>query len=261
MVKKKNEYIHSFTMHGLSRILTGTRAESFFWLIVLTGVLILGTTVVVGFFQKYIKYKVYTEITQKATMKNYFPSITFCDETLMLNHYFKVCGHDVIAIKKNQTCTNEPEEYKLVKNTLKNGFNWSNNFFTVTDCSTWGNKLCADDKFLQSVKRLNNSCFTWNFNGTLFDIYGHADISFKTVLKENTSIIALIHDPKIKEIDLTKTINLDPNKTYQMRIQKTKYKSLPILSLQNAPMISLMTFSLVSTQDTNVLRVLHTASF
>ena len=227
MVKKKNEYIESFTMHGLSRILTGTRAESFFWLIVLTGALILGTSVVVGLVQKYLKYQVYTEITQKATTKNYFPSITFCDETLMLNHYFKVCGHDGIAIKKNQTCTKEPEEYKLVKNTLKNGFNWSNNFFTVTDCSTWGNKQCADDKFLQSVKRFNNSCFTWNFNGTLFDIYGHADISFKTVLKENTSIIALIHDPKIKEIDLTKKINLDPNKTYQMRIQKTEYKRLP----------------------------------
>ena len=222
---KKREYVRTFTMHGLTRICIGTRSESLFWILVMCAGAILGIVVVFGLVKKYLQYNVYTEVIQKITTTNFFPSITFCNKQLMEAIYFTLCGYGPKHFLSEKPCLNKSIIFPHVKNTLHSQREWSNNFFRVTYCNTWGNKNCANDRFIHSLHQFNNTCFTWNYDGTLYDIYSHADIFFK--VNRTSQIIAIIHDPQIKEIDPTKKFLLDPNKIYDFKIGKTVIKRLP----------------------------------
>ena len=89
--KKIDEYAHNFSVHPLTKIITGNRFEASFWFTVLGFGILLASFIIRGRISKYYRYEIYTEISSKVTSKNTFPTITFCDAKFFLNHYFSYC--------------------------------------------------------------------------------------------------------------------------------------------------------------------------
>ena len=52
-------------------------------------------SVINGLIAKYQSHLTYTELKSKITDKNFFPSITFCEETLLWRSYFSYCGQHI----------------------------------------------------------------------------------------------------------------------------------------------------------------------
>ena len=238
IIKEKiDQYVQSFTVHGLTKVCVGTRLESLFWLIMLLGGILSSVVVIHGLVSKYLNYGVYTEIRLQVTDKNFFPSVSFCENRLLINSYFSYCanppGHKVQ--NTSAYCTLERILTNNNISTVKDRY-WTNGIFNVTKCQTWGGKLCANDRFFKSLTDFNNSCITWNYNGDLHDIYSHVELEFEFYppsvlqqpgLENNTQIIAVPHDPEDHEIDITKRVDLEPFKGYEIKLDKTIIKRLP----------------------------------
>lgn len=231
---KKKEFVQSFTVHGLSRIFTGSRTESLFWSTVVLVGIIISFSVIYGLVCKYYRYEIYTEVSAKVTNKNPFPSITFCDNKLMMANYFAYCRvpHGQKHKNGDMPCTKKIKDPPEITNILPPGLaGWSNGIFHVRRCDTWGSKFCANDKYLKSLAKHNHTCFTWNPNGDLFDPYSHAYIEFE-INKTNTErafshIVSSVHDPDVTELEMTSRHIMEPMKTYQLQIKQTVLKRLP----------------------------------
>lgn len=226
--------MQSFSVHGLSRICTGTRSESMFWTcVVLIGVT-LSSYVIYELISKYFKYEVYTSVRNHVTNENAFPSITFCDFNLMKKNYFTYCGVDIFVENPdahkpcNHTVLTPPPEIKNILHSKRH--DWSNGLFHVRTCSTWGGVSCATDRYLKSKRLLNNTCFTLNWQGDLHDTYSHAIIEFEMNLTSGMDysfIMATVQHHLVSEIDMQHTTFIEPSKTYQLMIKKTEVIRLP----------------------------------
>ena len=73
---KKDEYVNSFTVHGLTRIFKGSKSESIFWMLMLLVGVTLSTYIIHGLIRKYFEYNIYTEVRSNVSFKNVFPGIT-----------------------------------------------------------------------------------------------------------------------------------------------------------------------------------------
>ena len=228
---KKEQYIQTSTIHGVSKIFTEYRLESCFWLwVVLIGVSlsVFGTSTLIS---KYYRYEIYTSVSSRITNNNFFPSVTFCDYDLMLNDYYAYCGvgKDESIVHPDIPCASIVMKSPEVKNNLNSTSEWSNGIFHVKSCTTWGNKNCEMDAYFKSLSKHNNTCFTWNYNGDLYDAYGHAEIIFQLNLtsgKKFSKMIAVVHDPEITELQMMFPTFLEPSKTYQLKVRKTEINRL-----------------------------------
>ena len=108
---------------------------------------------------------------------------------------------------------------------------WSNGIFNVTRCRTWGGINCINSGYLKTMHLFNHSCFTWNYQGNLSDVYSNAEIlmDFHAPhwLEKEERIIALPHDPQVREVDTTKKVELEPYKAYEIKLDMTLIKRLP----------------------------------
>lgn len=232
ILEKIDEYVENFTVHGLTKVFKGTRTESLFWLLMLLGGIMLSIVIIHGLVSKYLKFGIFTEIRLQVTDKNRFPSITFCERSLLFDSYFAYCG------ASNNTLDNLPckakyrdkqRQYKISREVESPGF-WFNGMFNVTRCTSWGRKTCKNKKHLRSLNHFQGSCFTWNYDGELHDIYSHFEIDFKfsskKVVKNEPEIIAIPHDPEVTELDITNKVDIEPYKQYEIKIDKTLIKRL-----------------------------------
>lgn len=235
LLRKKDEYQKTFSVHGLTKICTGSKAESIFWIIILLSGLSVSILLVYRLVRKYLQFNIYTEVTEIATNQNTFPAITFCDYNLMLASYFAYCGTLAGASHPNpkNPCDASRKKKKISNDSkkvpVKDG-RWSSNFYNVVKCHSWGSKSCNSDKYLTSLTQYYHACFTWNYNGDFHDAYGHAFLMFEvneTFTKQHSYIVALVHDPRVKELDMTNRVILEPKKTYELRIVKTILRRLP----------------------------------
>jgi len=226
---KISGYIQGFTVHGLTRVMTAPRKEAFFWFVALSCGLLMSVLVVHGLVYKYLKYEVYTEIRSIVTDKNHFPSITFCDFNLLTRSYFSFCGIPVYMARRaneSQICnltalTEPPDIYHK-----PNSGSWSNGLFNISACYKWDGGKCNLTQLVRSRKELNHACFTWNYEGNFYDTYSHVTLLFEYkkpawAKYRRPHIIAVPHDPKILEIDLTKSIDLATRKKNNLNIALT----------------------------------------
>ena len=227
--KKQREYIESFTVHGLTRVLVGSRIESLIWLLILTGGITLSTFVIIQLVGKYLTYEVNSIIRHKATDKNTFPSLAICEKDLLLNAYFAFCGVPLSEFNVNRNCSNI-KPY-VTNTTMGNEKWWSNGIFNVTLCQSWDGHFCLNEKYFKSVTRHNNSCIVFNPNGTFSDIYSHVVIGFDihrpSYVKKETQTVILPFDSRVHEIDVTASINIMPWKVYSVVLEKTFIERLP----------------------------------
>ena len=235
--EKIHSYIDAFTVHGLTRVFKAPKGEAILWMVVLLLGIILTTVVLYILLAKYFRYETYTEIKSVVTDKNYFPSLSICDLNLLQLNYFKFCGelmrgsYDTKA-SQNSSCDHSsiPKVVDSVKMLNVGGFpRWSNGIFEVIYCYTWDAKDCNSRRYFTSKWNVNHSCITWNYNGDMLDLYGHVELSIKYNIPHvdyEPMIFVSPHDSKIKEIDMTKKVNLDAHKQYELKLVKTKVKRL-----------------------------------
>ena len=239
--EKMNEYIGGLTVHGLTKVFTGTRVESFFWFGMLSLGSLLTFLVVFGLIKKYLEHRVYVQISSQMVDEKPFPSITVCDENRLMQNFYTYCGTscskedlDIDKSEADQVCQKKWVHSKGRNVAINDEKHWTNGLFTVSRCYTWGNKNCNSLKYLTSVRRYSDACFTFNFNGNFSDIYGHFQIDFTFNHTEagepsnrETSIVALAHDPSILELDFTLKNQLEPMKTLSMVYENIVIKRLP----------------------------------
>ena len=240
--EKIHSYIDAFTVHGLTRVFKAPKGEAILWMVVLLLGIILTVVVLYILLAKFFRYETYTEIKSVVTDKNYFPSLSICDLGLLQRNYFKYCG-EVMGTRydpkasKNTTCdhakiprvVDDARMVGLENNKASNG-HWSNGVFEVLYCYTWDAKECNSERYFKSKLNVDHACITWNFKGDLLDLYGHVEMSVKLnnpLGSWEPHIFASPHDPEIKEIDMTKKVNLDSHKFYELKLVKTKVKRLP----------------------------------
>ena len=231
---KKDEYVSSFTVHGLTRIFKGSKSESIFWMLMLLVGVTLSTYVIHGLIKKYFEYNIYTEVRSTVSIQNIFPGITVCEFNGMLSNYFAYCGqqrgHATIFEADNVCSMDARAGSEDIKDQLDHPFQWSNGVFNVTQCHTWGGKYCAKDTYIKSLADHNHRCFTFNYNGDFYDTYSHAYMEFTINDKYARGapfIIAIVHDPRIAELDMTNRVVLEASKIYELKIEKTVIKRLP----------------------------------
>lgn len=223
----------SFTIHGLSRSVNGKNIESVFWSTTICIGIICSFMIIYGLVKKYTSYSVYSEIRFQITDKNYFPSITFCEKTLLLDAYFAYCG---VPARKTSSSTynsfcNKIDHYPYAKVTASENQYWATDIFNVTSCSTWSGTNCVSGKYLRPARHLNNSCITLNYDGSLYDMYSHIVVTFNftkpSQLRGKPQLFVILHDSEIREIDLTGKVDLVQNKHYDIKLDKTYIKRLP----------------------------------
>lgn len=232
---KIDEYSESFTIHGLTRSVKGKKLESIFWSVILAIGVISCSMVIHGLVVKFRSHSVYTEIRFQITDRNYFPSITFCELNSLLDSYFAYCGVPPRLSGRTSLDPNLPCSYKHkiteAKVKQKEYHHWATEMFNVTHCGTWGGKRCASSRYFKSLAKVNNSCITWNYEGGFYDMYSHAEIEFLFKKPKHfygkPKIIAILNDPLIEEIDITRKIDIEPDKHYGIKIDKTIIKRLP----------------------------------
>ena len=229
--EKINEYVDNFTVHGLTRVFNASRFESLFWMMMLASGVCFSIIIIQGLVRKYLKFEVYTEIHSRIAERNYFPSLTICEHYGFLSNYFSYCGYPLASIlnSKSTNCEYEIKHPDAIEYKQRNY--WFNGVFNVTKCRTWGGKNCLERSYFKSLTFFNNTCMTWNPAGTIFDMYGHADIEFQyqfsaSQTKDDIKMEIMLHDPQIQEIDVTKTIEIDPFQKYQIKFDKTIVKRL-----------------------------------
>ena len=226
---KIDDYVSGFTVHGLTRVLTAPRKESVFWFMALATSLLISISVVHGLAKKYSRFEVYTEIRSIVTDKNRFPSVSFCEFNMLVNSYFAYCGKPFSSRPKgnerNKIChLDQIPEPRDIHNDSPD--TWSNGLFNIKVCQKWGLGKCHVGNLVKSRKRLNHSCFTWNFKGDFYDMYSHVSIIFEykkpTWMKQRPTVIAIPHDSDITEIDLTTSITLNPRRKNQLTMGLTR---------------------------------------
>ena len=89
---KISSYGNGFTVHGLAKGIYGNSVERVFWLTLVSLAAIVGFIVLHALIKKYLRFTVHTEIHTIITPNNYFPSITFCEQTLLFDSFFAYCG-------------------------------------------------------------------------------------------------------------------------------------------------------------------------
>lgn len=227
---KIDEYVQSFTIHGLTRSVKGKKIESVFWTTMLMVGLLSVFVVIYGLFKKYNSHAVYTEVKSEITDKNYFPAISFCEKTLLRQAYFSYCGYPLSHYRNKTvpTCQNFTP-FKEPPNI--GNMSWATEMFRITDCFSWGGKFCDNAKYFRSKVSVNSSCITWNYNGDFHDAYSHVTIGLEfhkpVTLKHEVELFVIPHDHRILEIDPTKKVEIDPDHKYEIKIDKTFIKRLP----------------------------------
>ena len=246
IIKQKiNEYVNTFTVHGLTKVFVGERLESGFWLIILFCGLIFSVVIVYGLVVKFLNFGIYTEIRSQVTEENFFPSVTFCEKTMYLNHHTAYCGIPYHGFTTYSDFTRSTKERldkpcdrsrnKTLLNvtvTSGDGF-WSNGFFNITKCKTNKHSHCLSNGYFVSLESFNHSCVRWNYAGNLSGINNHVDIEFEFNKPDwfdedqPELITATPHDSNVYELDRTQRIEIEPHKIYDINLDKTEIRRLP----------------------------------
>ena len=246
IIKQKiNEYVNTFTVHGLTKVFVGERLESGFWLIILFCGLIFSVVIVYGLVVKFLNFGIYTEIRSQVTEENFFPSVTFCEKTMYLNHHTAYCGipyhgfttySDFTSSTKerlDKPCDRSRNKTLLNVNVTSGDGFWSNGFFNITKCKTNKHSHCLSNGYFVSLESFNHSCVRWNYAGNLSGINNHVDIEFEFNKpdwfdKDQPELItATPHDSNVYELDRTQRIEIEPHKIYDINLDKTEIRRLP----------------------------------
>lgn len=219
--KKADEYLQSVTLHGFTRIFTGSKIESLLWLIILiTGCCLIGF-VFYDLIRKYNRRDSYINIQHIATNKNYFPAITFCHKRtptyLYCNIIIKKYNRQYIDMnaKPCHRSTTPKREDRVQGVGLDSSF--TNGYFKFT-CGL-GDYSCSG-----GFRSVSNDCVTWNRDGNIYN----EDGIFETVVSLPSvptnsyfgKMEIIVHDDKAFGPVQQNAISVTSNNNYEITLEK-----------------------------------------
>lgn len=202
------------------------------WLFFITFGILFASVVIGRLISKYYQFGTYTDVRRIITDRNTLPSLSVCDFQALQQEYYYYCRNSITSGKVNggsRPCnrTAFPKDVDHDGVGVDEG-KWKNLKFEVVYCVSWGSSggCIASRNF---TSRMNGACFTWNYDGTFHDDYGHIELKFKlrTISNDTSSkpslrtVVVIPHDPDITEIDVTKKITIEAGSKYEITVGKT----------------------------------------
>lgn len=229
--RKMADYLNSFTVHGLTKMVTGNRIERLVWSTVVVSALVVAVYLSQGYVRKYLAHDIYLDAHSVIDERAYHPTVTLCLGGFLEIYKSFYCGHPFLMHPNFDGSCTEKKFKSPLPHTQKSDALWSNGIFHVTDC--FANINCASAKFFKSIENTKGACISWNWNKTLFQIYDKASIEFEiandilTKFKKS-NIYVIVHDHKLFGEFLNPQIEIIPGQTYYMQVRKSVTKRLPL---------------------------------
>ena len=229
--RKIREYVNSFTVHGLTRIVSGNIYEKIIWSTIVLTAMVIAVYITRGFVIKYLSHEIYIDLHSVTKEKAFHPSVTFCLGAFMTMYKQFYCGYPMF-MQPDQSipCLNETRKSHLPFKRRSDAL-WSNGIFHVIRCSA--NTECGNQAHFMPSENTKGACITWNWNKTLYEVYSKATIEFQIekdvfqIFNQQMTVHVIIHEHEIKGQFLNPQINIIPNQTYHLHIRKSVTKRLP----------------------------------
>lgn len=212
--RRMSDYISSFSVHGLTKIVKGTKLERCVWLIFLVMALTAAVVVIKGYIDGYLRHDVNHDFSNVFERKAYFPSITFClprFKTALSKSY-----------KPNCTVPKRTMFLESGKKIITNGI------FNILDCKVGGSENCTKDMF-QWDDNLKGICFTWFPERKYYQAGEPAFIEFYVAydLLYGQQVSVTVHDQAFHSVLLSPDILIRAGLRSWIKLQKTVSKRLP----------------------------------
>ena len=226
---KIEEYINSFSIHGLTRVFLGNRKESIFWSVILLILTIFAAISIHKLVAEYHQYDFYTEMREKLTKEHAFPSITICNQDKLVDVSTAYCGQKYWEHENRSIACNREnvKPNKVEFEEVEDGL-WTNGAFNVSHCRALASgKYCLNKKLFKPTKFLEEACVTFNHDGNLKDAWLYISLSQN---RESTDdLILTIHDPDVYPLKslIDSKVALQPSRTEEITYEKIVTKRLP----------------------------------
>ena len=224
--RKIHDYVHSFTVHGLTRIITGNKIEKLIWTTVLVAALFGLISVTRIYIDKFLSYSIYTEVHSVMTQKAHHPAITFCLSNFLDSYKGFYCGWPMFTAA---ICPRNRSQYHgLLPRINRRGALWSNGIFHFKSCRA--NTFCATPKHIISSDF--GACVTWNYDGSLFQLYNRVTMKFEineevfTRFQHQPLIDVIVHQHGLPGRFLNPQMVIKPGEENYLQIRKSEIKRL-----------------------------------
>ena len=205
------EFAESITCHGLPRILTGARHERIIWTIFFILALGMATYMTYKYVHKYLQYNISHEASKVTPTKAFYPSITFCLNTVKYDFEWYYCP-----------------DCKIPKRNISERYN--NGIFNIDFCNIGGTNYCeeASTKWRDEVK---GSCFTLFPTKKYYQLMETAMIIFYVaddlIYFDQYRISVTFHDQDVDPFFISPHLLIEPEKSYTVHLKKIVSKRLP----------------------------------
>ena len=206
--QKIRQYGESFTIHGLPRILTGSKTERIVWTVFVILAISLGGFMTYRYVTKYFKYEVNHNFSKVKTDKAFYPSVTFCLPKIKERMEWLHLSDCVI-----------PKRFLF--DTVSNGI------FNIDFCNVGGTNNCGNDS-IRWRNDLKGICFTLFPTKKYYQLTETALLAFYVAddLLEIKQISVTIHDQNIDPLFLTPQLHIVPEQKYFVNLRKIVSKRL-----------------------------------
>ncbi|XP_066931852.1 acid-sensing ion channel 4-A-like [Clytia hemisphaerica] len=226
---KIEEYINSFSIHGLTRVFKGNRRESIFWSVILLLTTIFVAISIHNLIAEYHKYDYYTEMRDKLTKEHVFPSITICNQAKLRETRLSYCGKPSWE-HGNRSIICDQENIKPTKaefEEVEHGI-WTNGAFNISNCQALATgQDCLNKSFFKATSFLEDACVTFNYDGHLQDAWAYMSLSQN---RDNRDDLALtIHETNVNPLKslVDSKVMLQPSREVEITYEKIVTKRLP----------------------------------
>ena len=206
--QKIHQYAESFTIHGLPRVLTGSKTERISRTVFVIVAISLGGFMTYRYITKYFKYEVTHNFSKIKTDKAFYPSVTFCLPKIKERMEWFYLSDCVI-----------PKRFLF--DTVSNGI------FNIGFCNVGGTNNCGNDS-VRWRNDLKGICFTLFPTKKYYQLTETALFSFYVAddLLEIKQISVTIHDQNIDPLFLTPQLHIVPEQKYVVNLRKIVSKRL-----------------------------------
>ena len=205
---KIHQYAEAFTIHGLPRILTGTKTERIIWTTFVMLAMSLGGYMTYKYIARYLRYEVSHHFSRVVTDKAFYPSATFCLPLIKER------------MEKNVSDCFLPK--KSVLDTISNGI------FNIDFCNLGDYSDCGQSS-IRWRDDLKGICFTLFPTKKYYQLTETVWLNFYVAedLLEIKQVSVTIHDQNTESFFLRPQLQILPNQRYIINLKKTVSKRFP----------------------------------
>ena len=241
LYKKMDEYVTSFTIHGISRIYSGNIVEKILSPVFVLTAVAVSVIVLNNYVQKHLRYKMVQSFISETINMPYFPQVTFCLDNLRHDLLTLHCGVSFSNVVNYTDCENNELDCSVPKRKLLH--KWSNGLFNVLYMRQGNerfNRSYIDNHLDGHEKETKGTCVTLHFKKTFYQVLSsitYSDFSIELAIAEDLinkykkELTVIINEQNVSGIYQRGQLHIMPELSYHLRLSKTityrKEKSFP----------------------------------